>query len=178
MRWNWCCGEVCRDHSTTKFWTIVRCWKYGKKKWNRLSSLALTKKKCSRLERRWRRGSKMVMNEWMNEWMNKSIFHNSKLQNLLLKVSLKFKIHFLQFTNMRIFLTARKLTGNNTYSDVSYRKHFFTNWFFKRSLVCNTFSSYMIDVNEEYVKERCCFLEKKTLERRMTGEFLLYQKVR
>ena len=105
--------------------------------------------------------------------MNKSIFHNSKLQNLLLKVSVKFKIHFLQFTNMRILLTAKKLTGNNTYSDASYRKHFF-----KRSLVCNMFSSYMIDVNEEYVKERCYFLEKKTLERRMTGEFLLYQKVR
>ena len=86
--------------------------------------------------------------------MNKSIFHNSKLKNLLLKVSVKFKIHFLQFTNMRILLTAKKLTGNNTYSDASYRKHFF-----KRSLVCNMFSSYMIDVNEEYVKERCYFLE-------------------
>ena len=41
----------------------------------------------------------------------------------------------------------------------------------------NMLSSYMVDVNEEYVKGRCYFLEK-TLERRMTGEFLLYQKVR
>ena len=56
-----------------------------------------------------------------------NIFHNSKLQNQLLKVSGKFKTHFLQFTNMRLLLTANKLTGSNTYFDVSYRKHFFTN---------------------------------------------------
>ena len=30
------------------------------------------------------------MNEWMNEWVNESIFHNSKLQKQLLKVSVKF----------------------------------------------------------------------------------------
>ena len=59
--------------------------------------------------------------------MNESIFHNSKLQNQLLKVSEKFKIHFLQFTNMRLLLTANKLTGSKTYSDVSSRKYFFTN---------------------------------------------------
>ena len=53
-------NEVSRDHSTAKFWTIVRCWKYTKKKWNQLSSLVLTKKTWSRWERRWRRGSKMV----------------------------------------------------------------------------------------------------------------------
>ena len=53
-------NEVCRDHSTTKFWTTMQCWKYAKKKWNQLSSLALTKKTWSRWERRWRRGSKMV----------------------------------------------------------------------------------------------------------------------
>ena len=40
----------------------------------------------------------------MNEGMNESIFHNSKLQNQLLKVSVKFKIHFLQFPNMRLLL--------------------------------------------------------------------------
>ena len=74
--------------------------------------------------------------EWMNGWMNESIFHNSKLQNQLLKVSVKFKTHFLQLTNMRLLLTANKLTGSNTYFDVSYRKHFLTNWFFQRSLVC------------------------------------------
>ena len=52
--------------------------------------------------------------------MNERIFHNSKLQNhQLLKVSVKFKIHFLQFTNMRLLLTANKLTGSNTYFDVS-----------------------------------------------------------
>ena len=38
----------------------------------------------------------------MNELMNESIFHNSKLQKQLLKVSDIFKIHFLQFTNMRL----------------------------------------------------------------------------
>ena len=97
------------------------------------------------------------MDEWMNEWMNESIFQNSKLQNQLLKVSVKFKIHFAQFTNLRLLLTANKLTRSNTYFDVSYRKHFFTNWFFKRSLVC-----YMVNVNEEYVKDRCYFLEKNT----------------
>ena len=63
----------------------------------------------------------------MNERMNESLFHNSKLQNQLLKVSLRFKIHFLQFTNMRLLLTANKLTGSNTDFDVSYREHFFTN---------------------------------------------------
>ena len=72
----------------------------------------------------------------LNEWMNLNIFHNSKSQNHLLKVSVKSKINFLQFTNMRLFLTANEVTGSNTYFDVSYRKHFFTNWFFKRSLVC------------------------------------------
>ena len=89
--------------------------------------------------------------------MNESIFQNSKLQNQLLKVSVKFKIHFAQFINLRLLLTANKLTRSNTYFDVSYRKHFFTNWFFKRSLVC-----YMVNVNEEYVKDRCYFLEKNT----------------
>ena len=36
------------------------------------------------------------LNRWQNEWVNESIglFHNSKLQNQLLKVSVKFKIHF------------------------------------------------------------------------------------
>ena len=62
----------------------------------------------------------------MTERMNESIFHNSKLQNQLLKVSEKFKIHFLQFTNMRLLLIANELTGSNTYFDVSYRKCFFT----------------------------------------------------
>ena len=47
-------NEVCRDHSTTKFWTIVQCWKYAKKKWDQLSSLAMTKKTWLRWERRWR----------------------------------------------------------------------------------------------------------------------------
>ena len=61
VRWNAMLqNEVCRGHSTTKFWTIVRCWKYAKKKWNQLSSFALTKKTWSRSERRWIRGSKMV----------------------------------------------------------------------------------------------------------------------
>ena len=56
VRWNAILrNEVCRDHSTTKFWTIVRCWKYVKKKWNQLFSLALTKKTWSRWERIWRR---------------------------------------------------------------------------------------------------------------------------
>ena len=41
--------------------------------------------------------------------MNESIFHNSKLQNQLLKVSEKLKIHFLQFTKMRLLLTTNKL---------------------------------------------------------------------
>ena len=60
--------------------------------------------------------------------MNESIFHNSKLQNQLLKkVSGKFKTHFLQFTNMRLLLTANKLTGSKTYFDVSSRKYFLTN---------------------------------------------------
>ena len=31
--------------------------------------------------------------------MNETIFHNSKLQNQLLEVSVKFKIHFLQFSS-------------------------------------------------------------------------------
>ena len=53
-------SEVCRDHSTTKFWIIMWCWKYAKKKWNQLSSLVLTKKTWLRWERRWRRGLKMV----------------------------------------------------------------------------------------------------------------------
>ena len=57
--------------------------------------------------------------------MYESIFHNSKLQNQLLKLSVKFKIQFLQFTNMRLLLTANKLMESNTYFDVSYRKHFF-----------------------------------------------------
>ena len=56
-----------------------------------------------------------------------NIFHNSKLQNQLLKVSGKFKTHFLQFTNMRLLLTANKLTGSKTYFDVSSRKYFLTN---------------------------------------------------
>ena len=61
VRWNAILqNEVCRDHSTTKFWTIVRCWKYVKKKWNQLFSLALIKKTWSRWERIWRRDSKMV----------------------------------------------------------------------------------------------------------------------
>ena len=37
------------------------------------------------------------------------------------------------------------------------------------------FFSYMVDFNEEYVKNK---EERKTLEKRMTGEFLFYQKVR
>ena len=61
VRWNAMLQiEVCRDHSTTKSWTIVRCWKYAKKKWKQLSSLALTKKTWSSWERRWRRGLQMV----------------------------------------------------------------------------------------------------------------------
>ena len=32
----------------------------------------------------------LLLIEWMNEWMNESSFHNSKLQNQLLKVSVKF----------------------------------------------------------------------------------------
>ena len=50
--------------------------------------------------------------------MRAYIFHNSKLQNKLLKVSEKFKIHFLQFTNMRLLLTANKLKESNTYFDI------------------------------------------------------------
>ena len=59
--------------------------------------------------------------------MDESIFHNSKIQSQLLKVCVKFKINFLQFTNLKLLLTANKLTRSNTYFDVSYRKHFFTN---------------------------------------------------
>ena len=58
--------------------------------------------------------------------MNESIFHNSKLQNQLLEVSVKFKIHFLQFSNKYEAIIAQagklasrdlanKLTGSNTY---------------------------------------------------------------
>ena len=102
------------------------------------------------------------MNEWMNKWMNKSIFHNSKLQTPVLKVSQKFKIHFLQFINMRLLLTANKLTESSTYLDLSYRKLFFTNWFLREAWYVNMFSSYMVGVNEEYVKDKCHFLEKNT----------------
>ena len=64
--------------------------------------------------------------------MNESIFHNSKLQNQPLKVSVKLKINLLQFTNKYEAIAqgklasrepANKLTGSNTYFDV--RKHFF-----------------------------------------------------
>ena len=61
VRWNAMLqNKVWRDHSATKFWIIVWCWKYAKKKWNQLSSLALAKKTCSRWERRWIRGWKMA----------------------------------------------------------------------------------------------------------------------
>ena len=98
----------------------------------------------------------------MNEWMNESIFHNSKLQNQLLKVSEKFNIHFLQFINMRLLLTANKLTESSTYLDLSYRKLLFTNWFLREAWYVNMFSSYMVGVNEQYVKGKCYFLEKNT----------------
>ena len=33
VRWNAMLqNEVCRDHSTTKFWAVMQCWKYAKKK--------------------------------------------------------------------------------------------------------------------------------------------------
>ena len=37
------------------------------------------------------------------------------------------KIHFLQFTNMKLLVTAKKFTESNTYFDASYRKNVFTN---------------------------------------------------
>ena len=50
------------------------------------------------------------------------IFHNSKL------LSVKFKIHFKQFTNIRLLLTADKLDGEqHLFSGKLYRKRFFTN---------------------------------------------------
>ena len=94
--------------------------------------------------------------------MNGSIFRKSKLENQLLKVSVKFKIHFLQFTNMRLLLTATKLTGSNTYFDVSYRKHFSQIDSLREPCCVSMFSSSMVYVNEEYVKDKCYFLERNT----------------
>ena len=69
-----------------------------------------------------------------NESINESISHiTKKAVKSIYKI---LKIYLLQFTNMRLLLTAKKLAGSNTYFDVTYRESFFTNWFFKRSLVC------------------------------------------
>ena len=94
--------------------------------------------------------------------MNESIFHNSKLQNQLLKVSVKFKIRSLQFTNMRLLVTANKLIGSNTYFDVVIGNIFSQIDSLREAWFVNMFSSYMVNVNEEYVKDRCYFLEKNT----------------
>ena len=94
--------------------------------------------------------------------MNGSIFRKSKLENQLLKVSVKFKIHFLQFTNMRLLLTATKLTGSNTYFDVSYRKHFSQIDSLREACCVSMFSSSTVYVNEEYVKDKSYFLERNT----------------
>ena len=94
--------------------------------------------------------------------MNGSIFRKSKLENQLLKVSVKFKIHFLQFTNMRLLLTATKLTGSDTYFDVSYRKHFSQIDSLREACCVSMFSSSMVYVNEEYVKDKSYFLERNT----------------
>ena len=94
--------------------------------------------------------------------MNGSIFRKSKLENQLLKVSVKFKIHFLQFTNMRLLLTATKLTGSNTYFDVSYRKHFSQIDSLREACCVSMFSSSMVYVNEEYFKDKSYFLERNT----------------
>ena len=69
-----------------------------------------------------------------NESINESISHITK--TAVKSIYKILKIYFLQFTNMRLLLTAKKLAGSNTYFDVTYRESFFTNWFFKRSLVC------------------------------------------
>ena len=69
-----------------------------------------------------------------NESINESISHITK--TAVKSIYKILKIYFLQFTNMRLLLTAKRLAGSNTYFDVTYRESFFTNWFFKRSLVC------------------------------------------
>ena len=89
--------------------------------------------------------------------MNESLFHNSKLQNQVLKVSVKFKIHFLQFTNMRLLLTANKLMGSNTYFDVVIGNISSQIDSLRETWCANMFFSNMVDVNEEYVKGRCYF---------------------
>ena len=62
------------------------------------------------------------MNEGRKELMGVYIFHNSKL------LSVKFKIHFKQFTNIRLLLTADKLDGEqHLFSGKLYRKRFFIN---------------------------------------------------
>lgn len=68
-----------------------------------------------------------------NESINESISHITK--TAVKSIYKILKTCFLQFTNERLLLTTKKLTGNNTYVEVSYRK-IFSDWFFKRSPVC------------------------------------------
>ena len=93
--------------------------------------------------------------------MNESMFHNSKLQNQLLKVSVKFKIRSLQFTNMRLLVTANKLIGSNTYFDVVIGNIFSQIDSLREAWFVNMFSSYMVNVNEENVKDMLFFGEKQ-----------------
>ena len=88
----------------------------------------------------------------MNELMNESIFHNSKLQKQLLQVSDIFKIHFLQFTNMRLLYwlvianSTNKLTGSNTYFDGNISSQIDS---LREAWCVNMFSLYTVDINEE-----------------------------
>ena len=89
--------------------------------------------------------------------MNENIFHNSKLQNQLLKV----KIYFLQFTNMKLLPTANNRGATpilmyvigNIFSQIDS---------LREAWCVNMFCSYMVNFNEEYVKDRCYVLDKNT----------------
>ena len=60
-------NEVCRDHSTTKFWAIVWCWKYAKKKWNQLSIIGIDKEDMIKVREKMEKSSKMVRRYPMHE---------------------------------------------------------------------------------------------------------------
>lgn len=74
-----------------------------------------------------------------NEWINESISHITK--TAVKSIYKILKTCFLQFTNERLLLTTKKLTGNNTYVEVSYRKIFSQIDSLREARCVNMFSS-------------------------------------